>query len=92
VEQRLQAMPFVHAGAVRPGFIQPGPGIKSKVRGYQRGINLLRPVLPFFVRTWPGLFTTSAKLVQSMLRIVEGKADRFILESADINRLGQAPF
>jgi hypothetical protein len=29
---------------------------------------------------------------QAMLRIVEGKADRFILESADINRLGQAPF
>jgi len=26
-----------------------------------------------------------------MLRIVEGRADRFILESADINRLGTPP-
>lgn len=91
VEGGVKAMPFKHSGAVRPGFIEPGPGIKSQVRAYQLGVDLLRPVFPFFVKHWPSLFTTSGKLGRAMLRIVEGKADRFILEPVDINRLGQAP-
>lgn len=84
-------MPFRHAGAVRPAFIQPGPGIRSRTRFYQAGIILLKPVFPlfpFFVRVFPFLFTTSEVLGRAMLRIVEGRADRFILESADINRVG----
>ncbi|HEU4894174.1 MAG TPA: hypothetical protein VFT47_21605 [Vicinamibacterales bacterium] len=88
VERALQSMPFRHAGAVRPGFIQPGPGIRSRVRLYQIGITLLTPFFPLFVRAFPFIFTTSQKLGRAMLRIVEGRADRFILESADINRLG----
>ncbi|NUP08111.1 MAG: hypothetical protein HOW73_18850 [Polyangiaceae bacterium] len=43
---------------------------------------------PLLVRVFPFLFTTSEILGRAMLRIVEGRADRFILESADINRLG----
>jgi len=31
VEGELKALPFRHAGCVRPGFIQPGPGIRSHV-------------------------------------------------------------
>jgi uncharacterized protein YbjT (DUF2867 family) len=91
VEGALRDMPFRHAGAVRPGFIQPGPGISSRVRAYQIAIVLLTPFFPLFVELFPGLFTTSERLGRAMLRIVEGKAVRFILESADINRLGIAP-
>lgn len=46
------------------------------------------PLFPFFVRVFPFLFTTSEILGRAMLRVVEGRADRFILESTDINRLG----
>lgn len=84
-------MPFRHAGAVRPGFIRPGPGIRSRTPAYQAGIVLLTPIFPlfpFFVRVFPFLFTTSEILGRAMLRVVEGRADRFILESTDINRLG----
>jgi len=88
VEHALQAMPFRHAGAVRPGFIRPGPDITSRVWIYQAGIVLLTPVFPIFVRMFPFLFTTSEVLGRAMLRVVEGRADRFILESADINRVG----
>ncbi len=88
VEGALQSMPFRHAGAVRPGFIRPGPGIRSRTRLYQAGVVLLKPVFPFFVRVFPFLFTTSELLGRAMLRVVEGRADRFILESADINRVG----
>lgn len=88
VERALQSMPFRHAGVVRPGFIRPGPGIRSRVRAYQAGIVLLKPFFPLFLRIFPFLFTTSERLGRAMLRIVEGRADRFILESVDINRLG----
>lgn len=91
VEAAVKTLPFRHAGAVRPGFIEPGPGIRSQVRAYQLGVEVLRPVFPFFVKHWPSLFTTSGKLGRAMLRIVLGKADRFILEPVDINRVGEAP-
>ena len=91
VEGALKEMPFRHAGAVRPGFIRPGPGIRSKTRGYQLGVILLKPLFllaPLLVRVCPWLFTTSEILGRAMLRVTEGRADRFVLESADINRVG----
>ena len=94
VEAALQTMPFRHAGAVRPGFIRPGPGIRSRTPAYQAGITLMRPLFPFFpllMRLCPFLFTTSERLGTAMLRVVQGRTDRFILESADINRAGISP-
>lgn len=91
VEDALRAMPFRHAGAVRPAFIRPGPGIRSRTRLYQAALVVLRPIFPLFTlfaRVFPSLFTTSERLGRAMLRVVEGRADRFILESGDINRLG----
>lgn len=91
VESTLQSMPFRYAGSVRPGFIRPGPGIRSRTQLYQAAITMLKPVFPlfpFFVRVFPFLFTTSEILGRAMLRVVEGRADLFILESADINRIG----
>jgi hypothetical protein len=88
VEGELKALPFRNAGCVRPGFIRPGPGIHSRVRLYEAIIILLKPLSPLLVRTVPSLFTTSERLGRAMLRVVQGRADRFILESADINRIG----
>jgi hypothetical protein len=88
VEGALSGMPFRHAGCVRPAFIRPGPGIRSRVKLYQAFIFMLTPVLPLLVGTLPSMFTTSERLGRAMLRVVQGKADRFILESADINRVG----
>ena len=62
-------MPFEHAGCVRPAFIQPGPGIRSKVKAYQMLITLFRPIFhSAFVRSFPSLFTTSERLGRAMLR------------------------
>jgi uncharacterized protein YbjT (DUF2867 family) len=94
VEQAIQSMPFRHAGVVRPGFIRPAPGTRSRTRLYQAGLLVLKPAFPLFphlVRAFPSLFTTAEILGRAMLRIAEGRADRFILESADINRLGAQP-
>ncbi len=91
VEGAINAMPFRHCGSVRPGFIRPGPGLRSRTPGYQLAITLMTPLFPLFpllVRAMPFLFTTSEILGRTMLRVAEGQADHFILESADINRLG----
>lgn len=88
VEGELKVMPFTHSGCVRPAFIQPGPGIRSTVRLYQAFIVLFRPLFPLLVWAAPALATTSERLGRAMLRVVQGRADRFILESADINRVG----
>jgi len=88
VEAALQAMPFRHVGCVRPGFIQPGPGIGSRVKGYAVFMFFARPLFPLMLRFLPSVTTTSERLGRAMLRVAQGRADRFILESADINRLG----
>ncbi len=91
VENALQSLPFQYAGAVRPAFIRPGPGIRSRTPGYQLGLVLMRPLfplIPWLVRRFPAMFTTSELLGRAMLRIAEGKGRQFILESGDINRLG----
>lgn len=88
VEGELKAMPFRHAGCVRPGFIRPAPGVRHRVKLYQAFIALFTPLFPILVRAAPSFFTTSERLGRAMLRVVQGRADRFILESADINRLG----
>ncbi|MGB8931130.1 MAG: hypothetical protein WCC48_07770, partial [Anaeromyxobacteraceae bacterium] len=88
----LESMPFRHAGVVRPAFIRPGPGIRSRTWGYQLGLVLLRPLfllVPFLVRAFPSAVTTSEILGRAMLRVAQGRADRFILESSDINRIGR---
>ena len=81
-------MPFQHVGSVRPGFIRPGPGIRSQVKLYQAAIVLLTPISPLLVKALPSMCTTSERLGRAMLRVVQGRADGFILESSDINRVG----
>lgn len=59
---------------------------------YQAGLVVLRPLFPLFtplIAAFPSLFTTSERLGRAMLRVVQGRADRFILESSDINRIGR---
>jgi uncharacterized protein YbjT (DUF2867 family) len=70
VEDAIKALPFQHSGCVRPGFIQPGPGIRSQVKLYQAGLVVLKPLFPVFVRSMPSLFTTSERLGRAMLRVV----------------------
>ena len=72
VEGALEATPFRHACCVRPGFIQPGPGIRSHVKVYQAFIVLFKPILPPLVRAFPSLFTTSERLGRAMLRSFRG--------------------
>lgn len=91
VECALGPMPFRHVGAVRPDFIRPGPAIPSQTRAYQIRVVLLQPLfrlIPLLGRFMPFVFTTSETRGRAMLRVVRGQAERFILESADMNGVG----
>src|SRR5688500_19037226 len=70
VEGALAAMPFRHSGCVRPGFIQPGPGITSHVRSYRVFLFIMKPVFPLLVALLPSVATTSERLGRAMLRVV----------------------
>ena len=88
VEEGLRALPFKHSGCVRPGFIRPGPGIRSATKLYQFGLVIARPLFPLILALFPKHATTSERLGRAMLRVVQGRADVYILESVDINRVG----
>lgn len=88
VETDLKALPFRHVGCVRPMLIRPGPGIRSRVASYQTTLVLSRPFFPAIVKLFPRLSTTSERLGRAMLQVVKGRAGKYILESADINRIG----
>jgi uncharacterized protein YbjT (DUF2867 family) len=88
LEQQLQQLPFKHFGCVRPGFIMPGAGIRSSTALYQAFLSFGRPLLPLVARAFPQVSTTSERLGRAMLRVVQGRSDRTILESDDINRVG----
>jgi hypothetical protein len=45
-------------------------------------------VFPLLVRTLLSIATASERLGHAMLRVAQRRAGRFILESADINRIG----
>jgi hypothetical protein len=59
------------------------------VRLYQALIVLCSPLFPFLERAFPNVVTTSEQLGRAMLRVVQGRAGQFILEPADINRVGR---
>jgi hypothetical protein len=88
VENALKALPFRYAGCVRPMLIRPGPGIRSRVAFYQATLALSRPFFPTIVKLFPRISTTSERLGRAMLNVVKGRVDRYIVESADINRFG----
>jgi uncharacterized protein YbjT (DUF2867 family) len=88
LENKLLSMGFQPAVMFRPGAIQPMAGIRSKTRLYQLGYDLMGPLMPWLVRHFPSMATTSQRLGRAMLKAARGEAGKSILESADINQLG----
>jgi uncharacterized protein YbjT (DUF2867 family) len=87
-ENDLLRLPFKASYMLRPGYIQPLHGIKSKTRLYRVIYNVMAPVSPLLRRLFPRAVTDTDNLSRAMLRIARTGAPRSVLENADLNALG----
>jgi uncharacterized protein YbjT (DUF2867 family) len=85
-ENAIMALPFKASYMLRPGYIQPLRGVRSKTRLYQSLYNVAVPLYPVLRRLFPLHVTTTVDVGRAMIRLVADGYERRILTSADINR------
>ena len=89
-ENALLALPFKGAYMLRPGFIQPLRGVRSRTPLYQAFYSALGFLLPVLRRLAPDQITTTVNVGRALIRLAaEGDGKRILL-AADINRLAAA--
>jgi len=86
-ENALLRMPFKAVYAMRPGFIVPQHGVRSKTRLYQAFYDVLGPVMPWLLRVAPGLGTSTEQMGRAMLKLAKAGGAKHALENRDINRI-----
>lgn len=89
-EDALLALPFRAAYVVRPGFIQPLDGIRSRTRAYNALYAVIRPVVPLLKRIAPRQITTTDVIGRAMVEIGKHGAFKRVLENADLNAIVDA--
>ncbi len=88
-ENALLRLPFKAAYMLRPGYIQPLRGIRSKTPLYQGVYTVLGGLYPLLHTLLPRHTTTTVILGRALIRLaLEGDAQR-VLSTADINRVGE---
>lgn len=89
-ENNLLKLPFRAVYLFRPGLIRPLDGIRSKTRGYQVPLALLRPLMPALSAVFPHSVTDTRRVGRAMIRVASHGAPRPILEARDINEAAEA--
>lgn len=87
LENDLQKLPFKAVYILRPGFIQPLDGIKSKTKIYRVFYEVLSPILPILRKAFPNTVTTTRILGQTMLKLAKQGYSQKILSSKDFQAL-----
>ncbi|HTR04001.1 MAG TPA: NAD-dependent epimerase/dehydratase family protein [Thermoanaerobaculia bacterium] len=89
-ESDLRALPFDAAYMLRPGYVQPRRGVRSRTAPYRAFYAVFGVFYPLLSRAFPALVTNTVVVGRALLRLAaEGSPER-ILETRDINRLGAA--
>jgi uncharacterized protein YbjT (DUF2867 family) len=87
-ENALLALPFKASYMFRPGYIQPGKGIRSKTALYRIFYLVLTPVY-FLLKPFKGLVTNTRSLGIAMINVAKYGYDEKILHVKDINQLAE---
>ena len=87
-ENHLLQMPFGRAHVFRPGFIQPMRGIKSATGWYNTIYNLIGFLYPLLKRM-PKYVTDTTRMANAMINVAKRGYSKPVLESVDINEVGQ---
>jgi len=86
-ENALLALGFNAAYMLRPGYIQPMHGIRSKTDWYQKMYDLFSPLYPVMVKLMRNFVISTEELGKAMLQIAKGGAPKHVLGTADLVRL-----
>lgn len=89
-ENAILALPFAASYAVRPAFIQPLHGIKSKTKAYRILYAILAPLTPVFEAIFPDMVTNTERVGRAMIRLAREGADKRVLTNKDLDTLGRA--
>jgi uncharacterized protein YbjT (DUF2867 family) len=90
IENALLGLGFSRAYALRPGFIQPVKGVRSKTTWYQAFYTAVAPLSPLIRLALPGMATTTAAVGRALIQLGLGAAAPPIVTTRDINRLAAA--
>lgn len=85
-ENALLRMPFKAAFMLRPGFIEPLRGVKSKTPAYQWAYLVFGPILPLLRRIAPRKITTTVAVGRAMIALAVRGYAKPILDPEDINK------
>lgn len=88
-EDALAALPFKAAYFFRPAFIQPLHGVRSKTGWYNVVYAATRPLASLLTRSFPRQATTTERVGRAMIRVAASGYARPVLESIDINVIGE---
>ena len=83
-ENALLRMPFRAAYMLRPGYIQPTHGIRSKTKLYRMIYAVVSPIYPVLQRVARRYVITSEELGRAMIEIAKHGNSKRILESSDL--------
>jgi uncharacterized protein YbjT (DUF2867 family) len=86
-ENELLGLGFKGAYMLRPGFIQPLDGIKTKTRVYALFYAVLAPLYPLLKALAPNYVTTTRQVGKAMIYIALHGTAKSHLENRDINAL-----
>jgi uncharacterized protein YbjT (DUF2867 family) len=86
-ENALLALGFKGAYMLRPGYIQPLHGIRSKTDWYQKMYDLFTPLYPVMVKLMRNFVISTEELGKAMLRIAKNGAPKHVLGTADLVRI-----
>ncbi len=86
-ENELLAMPF-QAYMLRPGYIQPMHGVRSRTRLYRVLYAMAAPVYPLIRALLPRYATTTEHIGRAMITIAKRGAPKRVLETPDIAAIG----
>ena len=89
-ENALLRLPFKAAYMFRPAYIQPLHGIVSSTKAQRVLYAVVGPLYPLWKALFPDYVTTTEVLGRAMIRAAREGAPKRVLESRDINALGEA--
>ena len=89
-ENQLFKLPL-KAFMIRPGYIQPLKGVRSRTSWYQMFYNVVGPFYPLIRRLAPGSVTTTADVGRAMIQLALAGYGKKILANPDINDLAARP-